>query len=102
MPEQPANHAYLRAACAILEALSGALPEGLSNADLARITQCSRPQVTRLCAALAQYGWVEKLPSERFRITARFARLALRVMASFEQAQARLADLQRNYTLPTL
>lgn len=92
-------YASIKTAAAILDALAGALPEGLTNGDIAQAAACTPSQVTRLTAALAACGWVEKLPTGRFRITARFGRLTFRVMASFESAERRLADSKRNYTL---
>lgn len=93
------TYASLKTAAAILDALSGALPDGLPNGDIAKAAGCAPSQVTRLTAALADAGWVEKLPTGRFRITARFGRMSFRVMAGFESAERRLADSKRNYTL---
>lgn len=94
------TYASIKTAAAILDALAGALPDGLTNGDIAQAAGCAPSQVTRLTAALAACGWVEKLPTGRFRITARFGRLTFRVMASFDRAARQLEDLKRNYTLP--
>jgi len=88
-----------KTAAAILDALAGALPEGLTNGDIAQAAACTPSQVTRLTAALADAGWVEKLPTGRFRITTRFGRMTFRVMAGFDRAARQLDDLKRNYTL---
>lgn len=93
-------YASIKTAAAILDALAGALPEGLTNGDIAQAAACTPSQVTRLTAALGDAGWVEKLPTGRFRITARFGRMTFRVMASFETAERQLGDIKRNYTLP--
>ena len=92
-------YASIKTAAAILDALAGALPEGLTNGDIAQAAACTPSQVTRLTAALADAGWVEKLPTGRFRITTRFSRLTFRVLADFDRAKQALEAAQRNYTL---
>lgn len=94
-------YASIKTAAAILDALAGALPEGLTNGDIAQAAACTPSQVTRLATALAEAGWVEKLPTGRYRITARFGRMSVRVLASFERAERQLGDIKRNYTLPS-
>lgn len=93
-------YASIKTAAAILDALSGALPDGLANGDIAKAADCTPSQVTRLATALADVGWIEKLPTGRYRITARFGRMSVRVMTSFERAERQLGDIKRNYTLP--
>lgn len=84
----------------MLEALSGELPRGLSNKDLATALRCPPPYITRTAETLVQKGWVEKDEATgRFRITSQFSRLTFRVLAGFERAERGLADIKRNYTL---
>lgn len=87
-------------ACAILEALSGAIPAGLPNKEVAAKSGCTPSQVTRLAEALAGVGWVKKLPTGHYCITAQFGRMTFRVMAAFDAAERQLSDLKRNYTTP--
>ena len=84
----------------MLEALSGELPRGLSNKDLATALRCPPPYITRTAETLVQKGWVEKDEATgRFRITTRFSRLTFRVLADFDRAKQALEAAQRNYTL---
>lgn len=84
----------------MLECLAGRVMLGMSNKDLAAAMRCPPPAVTRTAAVLISKGWVEKDPvTERFRITPRFSRLALKTLADFDRARSELDQLQRNYTL---
>ena len=84
----------------MLETLSGELPRGLSNKDLAAVLRCPPPYVTRTADTLIQKGWIEKDEATgRFRITSNFSRLTFRVLAGFERAERSLQDTKRNYTL---
>ena len=84
----------------MLEALSGELPRGLSNKDLAAALRCPPSYITRTGDTLIQKGWIEKDEATgRFRITSTFSRLTFRVLAGFERSERALADIKRNYTL---
>lgn len=99
MPATSASTQVMRA-LDMLDALAGELPRGLTNKDLAERLRCPPSYVTRTAETLIEKGWVEKdEASGRFRVTSRFSRLAVRVMASFDRAEAELAQVRRNYTL---
>lgn len=83
----------------MLEILSGELPSGMSNKDLAAAMGCPPSYITRTADTLMEKGWVERTPEGRFRITSRFSQLAFRTLAAFERAQTRLDDLKRNFTM---
>jgi DNA-binding IclR family transcriptional regulator len=82
----------------MLELLSGALPDGLRNKDIAAALGCEPSYVTRCFDILEAKGWAEKTPSGQMRVTSRFSQLSFRVLAGFERASTQLQDMQRNYT----
>jgi DNA-binding IclR family transcriptional regulator len=86
-------------ALAMLEVLSGELPNGLSNKDIATALNCPPPYVTRTAATLIDKGWVERTPEGRFRITTRFGQLSVRSLRAFEKCAQQLDDMKRNYLL---
>lgn len=94
----PANEAVLRA-LQLLELLCSAVPHGLPNKEIAAQLGASPSTANRTLAALIEKGWVQQLESGRYAVTARYSQQCFRVLASFEKAQRRLADAQRNYTL---
>lgn len=98
--EEAKTGAQVIRALDMLEILAGRVVDGMSNKDLAAAMRCQPSYVTRTAAILIGKGWVEKDPAtERFRITTRFARLSLRVMADLNRAKNELDQLERNYTL---
>ena len=56
------------------------------------------PNITRLMGILIAKGWARKDENGRFYPTPAFTRLAFRVMADFEQLEARLLDSKRGMT----
>lgn len=96
------NYQSVKNACAMLHALSGAVPAGMTNKDLAQAVGIAPAQVTRLAAALIEIGWLRKLDDGNYCVTPVVGGMAVRVMTSFDAAQRQLADLQRNYTNPEL
>lgn len=86
-------------ALAMLELLSGELPNGMSNKDIATALDCPAPYVTRTAATLIDKGWVERTPEGRFRITSRFSQLTVRTLRAFEKCAQQLDDMKRNYLL---
>lgn len=88
-------------ALSMLEILAGHLPNGLSNKDMAQALNCPASYITRTADVLIEKGWVERTPEARFRVTPRFSQLTFRVLASFDAASSRMADMKRSYTLPT-
>lgn len=86
-------------ALAMLEILSGELPAGLSNKDMATALNCPASYITRTADVLIEKGWVERTAEGRFRVTTRFSQLTFRVLAGFERASTRLDDMKRSYTL---
>lgn len=94
------NLGQVERALDMLECLAGRVVQGMSNKDLTVAMRCQPSAVTRTAAQLIAKGWVEKdAVTERFRITPRFSRLALRTLADFDRARSDLEQLQRNYTL---
>ena len=91
-------YASVHGALALVEALAGAVPQGLPNKALAEAARITPAQVTRLAAALIAAGWVKKLDSGHYCINAHVGRLAFKVLAAFEAAERQLADQRRNYT----
>lgn len=98
-PADKATSAQVLRALSMLEVLSGELPAGMSNKDIAAALACPPSYVTRTAETLIEKGWVERTPEGRFRITTRFSRLTFRVLQSFEKASSQLDDMKRNYTL---
>lgn len=96
--KEDASAQVLRA-LGMLEALSGELPQGLANKDLAARLDCPPSYVTRTADSLIAKGWVEKTHEGRYRITARFSQLAIRSLRAFEKCEQQLADMKRNYLL---
>lgn len=91
--------AQVMRALALLELLCDALPNGLSNKELAGALQVPPSYVTRTVETLIEKGWAERTEGGRFRVTARFSQLTFRVLRSFDKATGHLDDLRRNYSL---
>lgn len=94
-----ATSAQVLRALHMLEVLSGELPAGLTNKDIAAALDCPPSYVTRTADTLIEKGWVERTPEGRFRITTRFSQLSVRSLRAFEKCAQQLDDMKRNYLL---
>lgn len=99
MKTEDKAYASVRTAGAMLEALTRAVPDGMTNKALADAAGCSPSQVSRLAPVLQDMGWLVKLPTGNFCITAQFGRMTFRVMSGFDNAERALADQRRNFTV---
>lgn len=84
----------------VLEALCGFAATGATNTDLAQAVKTSAPQITRAMAKLIDKGWARKsTENSRFYPRPEMAQATyLRVMADFQRAENRMADLKRALT----
>ncbi len=99
MSAQDKTGAQVLRVLSMLELLSGELPLGMSNKDIATALSVPASYVTRDAELLMDKGWVEKTPEGRFRITTRFSQLSVRSLRAFEKCAQQLEDMRRNYLL---
>lgn len=83
----------------VLEALCGYAANGATNAELAAAAQTTPSQITRAVGKLIDKGWARKNPENgRFYPAPAFTRLTFAVLADFQRAETRLADLKQAMT----
>lgn len=99
MNAQDKTGAQVLRVLSMLELLSGELPLGMTNKDIATALSVPASYVTRDAELLMDKGWVEKTPEGRFRITTRFSQLSVRSLRAFEKCAQQLEDMRRNYLL---
>lgn len=83
----------------VLEALCGFAATGATNTDLANAVKTSPPQITRSMSKLIEKGWARKnAENGRFYPAPAFGRLSFAVLADFQRAETKLADLKQAMT----
>ena len=82
-----------------LDAIIGHVHDGISNAQLAKKLDVSPATISRCMDTIITKGWARRdIQTGRYHPTADYSRLAFRVVAAFDAAEQRLADMKRSFT----
>jgi DNA-binding IclR family transcriptional regulator len=77
----------------LLEVLGRNFAHGYSPTELVKATGLDAPQITRYVETLVSKGFAERIPETgRIRLAHRWGQIAVQIMNSLDQAEARLLE----------
>ncbi len=96
MDKQYTNKAQIRG-YQTLEALFGHEVTGIECAELAKRLNTTKAQVYKDLCVLEQAGYAEQLPDKNWRVSAKLAREAVKIMNALDSARRRVDETASRY-----
>ncbi|NHZ48618.1 helix-turn-helix domain-containing protein [Nitratidesulfovibrio liaohensis] len=95
MTTQTTANAATRRCLRIVEILAGRVLDGLSNKELADTLGAPPPTISRDLAVLADIGWVQRLESGRWSLSAKPLQIAQAYSNHVERTTLRISELNQ-------